>query len=273
MLPFGGDSSTQVLVKQVMMPPPAARSLVAGLPAAIDAILQRALAKDPPDRYQTMAAFREALLDPAGATGAVPEAALEELSERVRRAQPMARAAVAASAATRSTLRGAMGAIATTPGVGRGPARRGRTWLAVAGAAAVVVAIAAGRAAPSSAAAPVVAAHEPESVRLTFGSDPAGAEVVGGDGRTVGKTPLSIDLPASDAAARYVLRKAGYVAKAVALIPNVSSPVFVALELAPIADPPPAPRARQAPRARHIASPPRMPPPPYEDDVLAPSFR
>jgi len=204
----------------------------------------------------------------------VPEAALEELSERVRRAQPMARGAVAAAgsrmSATRSTLRGAMGAIATTPGVGRGPARRGRAWLAVAGAAAALVAIAAGRAAPSRAATPVVAAREAESIRLTFGSDPAGAEVVGGDGRSVGTTPLSIDLPPSDAVARYVLRKAGFVAKAVSLIPNVSSPVFVALEPAPAADPP---RARQAPRARHATSAPKMPPPPYEDDVLAPSFR
>jgi len=56
----------------------------------------------------------------------------------------------------------------------------------------------------------------------------------------------------------------------VSLIPNVSSPVFVALEPAPAADPP---RARQAPRARHATSAPKMPPPPYEDDVLAPSFR
>jgi len=93
---------------------------------------------------------------------------------------------------------------------------------------------------------------------------------VGGDGRSVGTTPLSIDLPPSDAVARYVLRKAGFVAKAVSLIPNVSSPVFVALEPAPAADPP---RARQAPRARHATSAPKMPPPPYEDDVLAPSFR
>ncbi|HVU50900.1 MAG TPA: hypothetical protein VHL80_09455, partial [Polyangia bacterium] len=130
----------------------------------------------------------------------------------------------------------------------------------------------AGRAAPSRAEPPAVPARAPATVRLTFGSDPAGAELVAGDGRAVGRTPLSIEVPESGAAARYVLRKAGFLPKAVALIPNVSSPVFVALDAAPTVDPPPAP-ARRAAKARPAASGPRLPAPPYEDDVLAPGFR
>jgi hypothetical protein len=168
-----------------------------------------------------------------------------------------------------------VGAIATDPGIDLPARGRGRAWLAAAGAAAALVALVATQVAPSSAPPRGAAAQGPEAIRLTFGSDPAGAEVVGGDGRTLGTTPLSIDLPASDAAARYVLRKDGFAPKAVSLIPNVSSPVFVALEAAPIADPPavaPA-RARRVAKPRHAASGPRLPAPPYEDDVLAPGFR
>jgi serine/threonine-protein kinase len=277
-VPFGGDSSTDVLVKQVTMRPPSARTLVADLPEALDVILGRALAKAPADRFPTMAAFRAALLDPAGATGVAAEAALDGLSQRVRRAQPTPRGALAAGAprapGARSTFREAMGAIATERDLGTGVRRHGRAWFAVAGAVAVLVAIAAGRVAPSRAAA-TVAAHEPDTVRLTFGSDPTGAEIVAGDGRRVGTTPLSIDVPSSDAVTRYVVRKAGFVAKAVSLIANVSSPVFVALEAAPAADPPAARPAvaRRTVKSRRPATAPRLPPPPYEDDVLAPGFR
>ncbi|HVU51032.1 MAG TPA: serine/threonine-protein kinase, partial [Polyangia bacterium] len=117
MVPFGGESSGDVLVKQVTMPPPAARALVAGLPEALDAILQRALAKEPAERFPTMAAFRAALLDPAGAAAGVPRAVPNDLSERVRRAQPMPRGELTAAGGrapgTRSTFREGMGAIAT----------------------------------------------------------------------------------------------------------------------------------------------------------------
>jgi serine/threonine-protein kinase len=282
MVPFGGETSGEILAKQISMRPPAARGLVAGLPEAVDAVLARALAKDPAERFPSMAAFREALLDPTAWVEGTPAAAPADLSARVRTAEPMPRAALPGGDArppgTRTTFREGVGAFATAPALELAPARhRGRAWLAVAGAAAVLVALAAGRSAPSSAAS-AAAKLSPETIRLTFGSDPAGAEVVGPDGRSAGVTPVSIDLAPGEAAVRYVLRRPGFLPKTVSLIPNVSSPIFVALEAAPAADPPeqaaatPAPaRPRRISAAHHGV---RLPDPPASsDDVLAPSFR
>jgi serine/threonine-protein kinase len=64
--PFVGNGSRDVMLKQVSMRPPAARSLVPGLPESLDAVLRRALAKPPAERYGTMAAFRDVLLACAG---------------------------------------------------------------------------------------------------------------------------------------------------------------------------------------------------------------
>jgi serine/threonine-protein kinase len=278
MVPFGGESSGEILVKQVTMRPPAARGLVGGLPEALDAILHRALAKDPADRFPSMAAFRAAMLDPVGTAGAAPEAVLDDLSERVRSAQPRPRGEMAPGGprppGTRTTFREGMGAIATDPGVTPGPTRHGRAWLLAAGAAAALVAFAAARTTPAPPAARAASAPATATIRLTLGSDPSGAEIVGADGRSAGRTPLSIDVPSSDVAVRYVLHKAGFLPKTVSLIPNVPSPVFVTLEGTPASDPPVAPaRARRAPRAATGPRPPSLPAPPYEDDVLAPGFR
>ena len=95
MVPFGGHGYGEVLIKQITVQPPAARSVRPELSPALDLILFRALAKDPGTRFQTMSEFREALLDPEGyaASGQVM-GALDDLSLRVRVAMPMARAEV-----------------------------------------------------------------------------------------------------------------------------------------------------------------------------------
>jgi serine/threonine-protein kinase len=273
-VPFGGESSGEILAKQLTTRAPAARRFVAGLPEAVDVILQRALAKDPADRYQSMTELRLALLAPGIVA---PPAVGEDISAGIRGAQLTASEAPAPRTRARTTFREAAGAFASTPGVPVArPRGRGRAWIGGLAAAAALVALFAGRGAPAPTAARAAAA--PATIRLTFGSDPAGAEIVGRDGRSVGVTPLSIELAPSDAAARYVLRKAGFLPKSVSLIPNVSSPVFVTLEAEPAVDPP-APRSAAPARARlarpapRRAAAPTLPAPPYEDDVLSPSFR
>jgi serine/threonine-protein kinase len=64
--PFRGEGSKDVLLKQVAARAPAARSRVPELPEALDAIIARALAKKPAERFATMAAFRDVLLGCAG---------------------------------------------------------------------------------------------------------------------------------------------------------------------------------------------------------------
>jgi serine/threonine protein kinase len=93
MVPFGGDGFVPILVKQVSVPPPAARSIIPSLPPALDSILFRSLAKHPTRRFQTMGEFREALLDPEGyaATDPAPAGSSPDLAARVREASPMAR--------------------------------------------------------------------------------------------------------------------------------------------------------------------------------------
>jgi len=67
--PFRGDSVMAVLWGHVNDPVPAAGDRNPSLPGAIDAVLRKALAKEPGDRYTTCRAFVEAARDALGVTG------------------------------------------------------------------------------------------------------------------------------------------------------------------------------------------------------------
>jgi len=60
-LPFVGSSPYEVLEQHVRSPPPAPRSLEPSIPARVEAIILRALAKDPRDRFQSMEELAEAI--------------------------------------------------------------------------------------------------------------------------------------------------------------------------------------------------------------------
>ena len=107
MVPFGGEGFGAIIVKHVTVPPPAARSIVPDLPASMDSILFRSLAKEPGQRFQTMAEFREALLDPEryGAADPAPSHSSPDLAVRVRAAEPMARTEGPTRRASRSDAR------------------------------------------------------------------------------------------------------------------------------------------------------------------------
>ena len=122
----------------------------------------------------------------------------------------------------------------------------------------------------------------PATVRLNFNSDPAGATVSRADGTVLGLTPLSIEAPYGDAPTEYVFSKEGHLAKTVALVPNLPSPIFAVLQAELPGDPPPsasgavalsAARA-EAERPRKVRSSRRRVTAriaPDEDEVLAPT--
>jgi tRNA A-37 threonylcarbamoyl transferase component Bud32 len=267
-LPFGGSSEGEVLMKQMTMPAPSVRSLVPDLPPALDAVLRRALAKSPADRFPDMAACRRALLEPEGH---VPPIAApdgdgdEDVSGLMRAARPMSRAEIRLHRDAPHARR---------PAHRR---RRGRGTAFVGLAALTSLSLSAGgtlwwinhRTALSARAAEVA----PATIAPSFSSDPDGATVVGPNGAVLGTTPLSIQIPRLDTPVAYVFEKAGFETKTMSLIPNVPSAVFAAmqaLEPVPSDDPPPtaerlpaAARERHGRTARHLRD---------EDDVLAPSF-
>src|SRR5579863_9793547 len=63
-LPFDGETMGEVLVKQVTQLPPPPRGYNSAIPPSVEQILLRCLMKQPDQRFPTMNALREALLDP-----------------------------------------------------------------------------------------------------------------------------------------------------------------------------------------------------------------
>jgi serine/threonine-protein kinase len=127
-VPFSGAASGEVLLKQVSMRAPSPRAIVPTLPAALDAAVSRALEKDRAARFETMTAFRDALLAAAG-LGKRRGRSLTPAGER-----PLWHADVGdrlAALARLSTFGHGAGEVARR----RRPPRRGRQMVALAGAA------------------------------------------------------------------------------------------------------------------------------------------
>lgn len=59
--PFSADTPMAVVMKQITEPVPSARLYAPGIPVEVEQILQKALAKRPEDRFQSMAQFAAAL--------------------------------------------------------------------------------------------------------------------------------------------------------------------------------------------------------------------
>ena len=71
-LPFDGASMGEILVKQVTQLPPAPRAINPSIPPSVEQIVLRCLMKQADARFPTMAALREALLDPEAYLRASP---------------------------------------------------------------------------------------------------------------------------------------------------------------------------------------------------------
>jgi serine/threonine protein kinase len=71
--PFGQDQGATLMYAQLYAPPPAATARRPDLPAAVDLVLARALAKSPADRYPTCGQFAEELRTALGLRPGEPE--------------------------------------------------------------------------------------------------------------------------------------------------------------------------------------------------------
>jgi tRNA A-37 threonylcarbamoyl transferase component Bud32 len=303
-VPFGGEGYGEIIVKHITTPPPSARSIAPELPPAIDLILYRALAKDRAHRFPSMAEFQAALLDPeryaasaprlgipADAPGAARAAGSMTRAERDRASEQFAAASGAASTfagsvtSGPSTFRQGIGEVIGDEVPAQNPTRK---WVLGIAAVAAIGAVAVGaftfkgreprRSAPVAALTPSKPAP-PGSVRVTFGSDPTGATVVRADtGTVLGVTPLSSEVPYSDAAVEFVFKRPGFESKVIFVVPNVPSPLFATLPALPskpvaaigkaeapaAAATPAAPKKpRKKPRVNHLD----------DDAVLEPTFK
>ncbi len=241
-VPFGGEGYGEIIVKHVTMPPPSVRSIVPDLPEYLDLLLYRVLAKDRDQRFQTMADLREALLDPERYASSAPEVGIpDDLSGIARAAAPMARSELEG----RSLLGFGSGLGSKPPASSGTPSGRGelinnidnliRTkpgsrlllFFGVVSTVAAIFLIYPRREArrPLAVATPL----HPATVRVNFNSDPDGAVVTRADGKTLGLTPLSIEVAYSDSAVEFLFKKAGYEPKTMYVVPNLPSPMFATL--------------------------------------------
>ena len=303
-VPFGGEGYGEIIVKHVTMPPPSTRSVVPELPDYLDLILFRALAKDRDQRFQTMAELREALLDPERYLSSAPEIGIpDDLSGHRAggRADVAVRDGHARLPAGWHRLGAGPGAVvrrhpldvprgarradrephpqaAEQPG---DPVRRHRGAGRRGGGAVRRRAASRGTRSPGDAApAPELG---PRELQLRSGRRGDHAR----DGKTLGLTPLSIEVPYSDSAVEFMFKKSGYESKTMYVVPNLPSPLFATLrriEIEPEAaarrptrPPPPSGAVRRV--RDKTANAPQQPQQPQrpekvdEDGVLEPSFR
>jgi serine/threonine-protein kinase len=82
-VPFTGDSPTVIMMKQVGDEPPSVLDARPDLPASIDNLIKKALAKQPADRFQTAGELSEALTKAAAGAGEAASATVAPVADTV----------------------------------------------------------------------------------------------------------------------------------------------------------------------------------------------
>jgi serine/threonine protein kinase len=189
---FGGGVQKDVLLRQMTVTPPPLRTHVPTIPPALDAVIMRALSKDPAGRPQTALAFAESLaaalgrdLESSAAFRTVPGAAPPSLMNT-----PTSLSTLVAPRERRPIWRPiAFGAAVVTLLAGAVVVARGRSARSGASGAS-------GAPAPATTSAfvpPGPNAHL--SVTVVLQSVPSGAEILDEDARRIGVTPYDLVMP------------------------------------------------------------------------------
>jgi serine/threonine protein kinase len=125
--PFDADSMHSVLFKVMQEDPPSVHDLVPGVPAVLAQVVERAIAKDPSQRFQNAAEFRSALHRAMQAVAVgegeklLPDLAVPAASAPARGGDSPASASASASASSAAAVRAG-----TSAGASRAPASRSR---------------------------------------------------------------------------------------------------------------------------------------------------
>jgi eukaryotic-like serine/threonine-protein kinase len=147
-VPFDGDTTATILAQHISAPVPSARALNPGLPVSAEAVVARALAKDPGARYQSGAELAEALEaslapTPVDQPAATPIDQLAATRLETGVPPPTRLEQMVALGETRmEPFPESLGSEAAEPAMARPRRSRRRTWWTV-GAAALVLVIAA----------------------------------------------------------------------------------------------------------------------------------
>ncbi len=227
-VPFKGEGFGDIVVAQLTETAKKPSELRKEIPPELDAIVMKAIEKEPDARFQSMEEFRVALKDPAkfaespsavaqlGAVMAAPTAAVPAVEDKsgpraAVQSQPEAVTLIASKKKKDTTLSGAASESAVREAASPSRAGGGRRGL-VFGGIGVVAAVAAvlaivkfgGASSPPPApamvapapkpVAAVAAPKPPEQVVVALKSDPPGAQVVRTDGVIVGMTPVEMKL-------------------------------------------------------------------------------
>jgi serine/threonine-protein kinase len=288
-VPFGGEGYGEIIVKHITAAVPSPRAINPRLPASIESIILRALAKPREERFQTMEEFGAALLDPEGYAATAPAMAPHT--------PPLAPAAVmdgmgatpsgradsvvsgqvlfgnsntemgARSVPLPSTFRHAAGEL-TEEEAERGPATKSRKTALVAAivGVAAVAAVAAFYFTQKSSTEPAVPDQAPavaqpaapKKVRLSFKSEPTGAAVLRKDtNEQIGVTPFTVELPASQTSVDFLFKKDSFGDKIETFIPAESGQLAVAMIATP-AQVPSQPSAEAKPENKPTGTPPAV---------------
>jgi tRNA A-37 threonylcarbamoyl transferase component Bud32 len=154
-------------------------------------------------------------------------------SEATAREASKPAVAVSGAGAAAGTGSAARAANKAGSAAGGAPTTGGASSAGSAGGAATASSTSGGAPTAGSAATPATAA-KPAKVQLSIDSMPPGATVVGPSGEALGKTPLKIEWPVSDAAVTFELRLTGFHKKLRQTVVNSNTALHVELERIPL---------------------------------------
>jgi serine/threonine protein kinase len=273
-VPFGGEGYGEIIVKHLTQQPPSPRDLNPMLQPVHEALALRALVKPREGRFQTMAAFRAALLDPDGfASEAGPRNPAPQPGPPTPRSgqiavDPRLMASQLSSTGPRkgtipSTFRHGVGELIDEdlkpPTSRRGLVIGALLLVAALGGGGYALMQATSGGGTSSAvapkavdpAAPAIPAS-PKTVDVTFSSDPDGAEVfLKASNKKLGTTPFEHKMPFGRAQVAVVFKKAQYEDKVRTFVPDEATSVDASMRQLTV----PAPTA-SAPATPPAATPP-----------------